>query len=186
MSISGSMSYSNCNVDGGLWLKSVAFIFNTNKMIKFAMLNLPWVEVIAVTMSLLHLYWTNERPYKHGLSHSCQSPLISLAHLCPIIASRWERPDIKEKYFIKTLPPSHLLSSNLPLLWTAFYLGWRMLAAMFIDCIILFLNFSMVISVTFCKHKQSWHSHYNFADRDDSGGERLWYVECISNACMTQ
>lgn len=36
---------------------------------------------------------------------------------------------------------------------------------MFIDCIVLFLNFSMVISITSCK--QSQHSHYNFTDRDD-------------------
>lgn len=171
------MSYSNWNIDGGWRLKSVVFIFNIYKMIKFAMPNLLWVEVIAATMSLLHLYCTrivSILTNTHFLTPASHL-LISLAHLCPIIASRWERPDIKEKYFIKTLSPSHLLSSNLPLLWTAFYSEWRMLAAMFIDCIILFLNFLMVISIAFCKHKQSWHSHYNFADCSDSDGERLIY-----------
>lgn len=85
-------------------------------------------------MGLLHLYGT---PIAHDLSHvTRQSPPISLVHLCPITACRWKRPDIKGKYFIKTLSLSYLLSSNLSLLSTAFYLAWRVLEALFIDRII--------------------------------------------------
>lgn len=123
------------------------------------MLNFPWLEVIAGTMSLLHLYCAQVLSV-----HTNTVFLTSLAsllwYLFHILVQSWLAGGkgliSKGNILSRLCPLSHLLSGNLPLLSTVFYLGWRMLEAAFIDCIIGFLNFSMVISIAFCEHK---HKH---------------------------